>query len=335
MTPLSHHRHHALDWLKAMAIVAVVVTHSGSGAFPNTPGYTGWDGLFAYGLSAFHVPCLLMISGYLYRSAQPLAWTDVARRLRRILPPYLVASVVVVVLMPERAPTWSAVAVALISADAIPIYYYVFLLVFCVATLPIVSRLSRLTLQILVGVLITTVAAVCGFPSLVFTIDRFWSMRNPIESFALGYFLLGWIAAMPSDSTRRWSDSTRLAAILLAASAWPLCVLAGFPYPLVLLAKIPYAAAVWTVTWRLLESRPAPATVRLLSDSSYGVFLYHYLAQEPLRTTLGGWPTGVKMGLLVVGGLGGALLFGALLRRMIGNDRTREWFGFQAASESR
>lgn len=107
VTPTSHQRHHALDWLKAMAIVAVVVTHSGSGAFPNTPGYTGWDGLFAYGLAAFHVPCLLMISGYLYRSAKPLGSADVARRLRRILPPYLVASVVVLALMPERATTWS------------------------------------------------------------------------------------------------------------------------------------------------------------------------------------------------------------------------------------
>jgi peptidoglycan/LPS O-acetylase OafA/YrhL len=276
-----------------------------------------------------------MISGYLYRSAKPLGWADVARRLRRILPPYLVASVVVLTLMPERAPTWSAAAVALISADAIPIYYYVFLLVFCVATLPIVSRMSRLALQILVGALVTAVAAACVFPSLVFTLDRFWSMRNPIESFALGYFLLGWIAAIPADSTRRWSETPRMTAILLAASAWPLCVLAGFPYPLVLLAKIPYALAVWTVAWRLLESRPAPATVRLLSDSSYGVFLYHYLAQEPLRTALGGWPTGVKMGLLIVAGLGGALLFGALLRRTIGRDSAREWFGFQRVTGSR
>lgn len=256
------HRHPAIDWLKAAAIVAVVVTHSGSGGFPGMPGFTGWDTLFAHGLAAFHVPCLLMISGYLYHSEVPLGWGEVARRLDRILPPYLVASLVVMALMPMRAPTCSAIAVALASANALTIYYYVFLLTFCVATLPVVSRLSRQALQAVVGVLLAALVAICVFPTLILSIDFFWSMRNPVESFALGYFLIGWLAAMPSGSRSGGKPLKDFLPTLVAASAWPVCVIAGSPYPLILLAKIPYVLAVWKTAWWQFDTRPAPAMIR-------------------------------------------------------------------------
>lgn len=322
------HRHPAIDWLKAAAIVAVVVTHSGSGGFPDMPGFTGWDRLFAYGLAAFHVPCLLMISGYLYHSEVPLGWREVARRLGRILPPYLVASLVVMALMPLRAPTFAAIAVALASANALTIYYYVFLLTFCVVTLPVVSRLSRRALQAVVGMLLAALVATCVFPALILSIDFFWSMRNPIESFALGYFLIGWLAAMPSGSGSREKHLRDFLPTLVVASAWPICVIAGSPYPLILLAKIPYALAVWRTAWWRFDARPAPAMVLHLSESSYGVFLYHYLAQEPFRLLLVDWPAGLRMGILFSTGLMGAVAFGALVRRVVGAGAARRWFGF-------
>ncbi|MBI5504737.1 MAG: acyltransferase [Deltaproteobacteria bacterium] len=321
-------RHSAIDWVKALAIVSVVMTHSGSGAFPRTPGYTVWDALFAHTLASFHVPCLFMVSGYLYRKPYALGWRAVAARLERIVPAYLVASVVVLILMPWRAPTWSAAVVALLGGDALSIYYYVFLLALFVATLPLLSRLSLRTMQATVWGLLAALVAICALPPLVLSHDIFWSLRNPVESFALGYFLLGWIAAAPAGALTRWSARLRLGLTVVAAAAWPVCVALGSPYPTILLAKVPYAAAVWTLAWFLFESKPVPAAVRRLSDASYGVFLYHYLIQEPLRGPLQSWPAGARMAVLVVAGVAGSLLLGAMLRKIAGPRVARRLFGF-------
>lgn len=323
----SRGHHSALDWIKALAILAVVLTHSGSGAFPGRPGYTGWDAVFAHLLPSFHVPCLLMVSGYLYRRPHPLGWIDVVERLSRILPPYLSASVLVLVLMPSRAPAWRDVAVALVSGNALAIYYYVFLLSLFVTTLPLLSRMPLRALHALAWVLLVALFVICWLP-LVLSLDVFWSIRNPVESFAFGYFLLGWIAASPAPDRAKGSPRVRLAMTIGVALAWPVCVALGSPYPTILLAKIPYAIAVWMLAWRLFESKRVPGFVRRLSEASYGVFLYHYLFQEHLRPALASWPAAGRMTTLFVVGVTGSLLLGASIRGLVGPRVARRLFGY-------
>ncbi len=322
-------RQPAIDWLKALAVVAVITTHAGTAAFPGTPGYTWWDSVFRHLLTDFHVPCLLMISGFLYHRSQPVGLAEVGRRLERILLPYLVASLVVFAVMPSQAPSSAkAMAVALLGANALGIYYYVFLLVLFVAMLPLFSRLPLRILQATVGLLLLALAAMCVFPQLRLSLDFFWSMRNPVESFTLGYFLLGWIAAAERHRPLRWSSKTDLAIVLLAASAWPVCVELGSPYPTILLAKIPYAVLVWKLAWRFLNSRPAPALIQSTSDATYGIFLYHFLAQEPLRYQIADWPPPLRIAILTAVGLSGGLLFGEAVRRVVGPRVARRLFGY-------
>jgi fucose 4-O-acetylase-like acetyltransferase len=317
-----------IDWLKSAAIVAVIVTHAGAAAFPGAFGYTKWDTILRMLLASFHVPCLLMISGYLYYRPDPIGWEDVATRLRRILIPYFIASLVVFTLRPAEHPTLASKVAALAMADALSIYYYVFLLVLFVLLLPFFSRIPRWVIRAIVG---TNVAILVMQSALSWrwSMDFHWAMRNPLESFALGYFLIGWLAAGDSGVGKVAIARGRYAATLVLAGFWPACVAAGSPYPAIILAKIPYSLSVWQSAWNSNFDRdPAPASVRRISDATYGLFLYHFLAMTPFFGWTASWHPLLRILALTSLGLAGGLAVGALLRAIVGPQRSRDWFGF-------
>lgn len=322
----------AIDWLKCMAIVAVILTHTGLAVFPGTPGYTRWDALLRHLLPAFHVPCLLMISGFLYYRPHPIGWPAVRTRLERILLPYLIASVVIFVVLPAPAPTFGdrlrEMTVALLGANALPIYYYVFLLTLFVAMTPLFSRLSLRVLQGIVALTFLALGAMCFIPQLRLSIDFFWSMRNPVESFTLGYFLLGWISAARSPEGPPWTPVRDIPVLVAAFTIWPLCAAMGSPYPAILVAKIPYAFAVWKLSWRFLNTGTVPELIRRISESSYGIFLYHYILIEAFRFRTVGWSPPLRIATLTAIGLGGSMLLGVFLRRLAGPRRARRLFGY-------
>jgi fucose 4-O-acetylase-like acetyltransferase len=90
-------RYFAIDYIKAIAIVAVVLNHAG----PPAANYesTWFDRFFREALMQFHVPSFLAVSGFLYANAAVMDAATCRRRLVRIVVPYLVASLLVFVLL--------------------------------------------------------------------------------------------------------------------------------------------------------------------------------------------------------------------------------------------
>jgi peptidoglycan/LPS O-acetylase OafA/YrhL len=323
----THERVAAIDWLKFASIVAVIVTHAGAAPFPGSFGYTAWDTVLRLLLPSFHVPCLLMISGFLYYRPHPIGFIEVATRLRRILVPYILASLIVFALRPAEYPTLGSKLEALVTADALSIYYYVFLLSLFVVLLPV---WSRMTVPMIRGVVAASfvVLAVQSAISWRWSYDFRWAMRNPIEMFTLGYFLIGWLAAASSRQGRVTVQPRQYAAMLVLAGLWPVCIAAGSPYPAINLPKIFYSVAIWQTAWRYVRANPAPRIVREISDATYGIYLYHFLFMAPLYGWTGSWSPPLRILLLTTVGLAGGLALRTVTRSLAGPQRSRDWFGY-------
>ena len=133
-------RWHAVDHIKAAAIVAVVFTHAGRVSLD------AWSSLPDFLLTSlwtrFHVPAFLLVSGFLYARTAPVPAAEVGRRLSRILLPYALASGVAIAAgLAVTATAWMRWPTAvrgvgdltwqLATASALGIYYYVLLAVAC------------------------------------------------------------------------------------------------------------------------------------------------------------------------------------------------------------
>ncbi len=68
----------AVDVIKALAILAVVVRHAGPP--PWNPAFAEFDRVFRASWVYFHVPSFLVVAGFLY-ARERLTWSEVAARL--------------------------------------------------------------------------------------------------------------------------------------------------------------------------------------------------------------------------------------------------------------
>jgi fucose 4-O-acetylase-like acetyltransferase len=114
---LKTERYAAVDYLKALAIVAVVVTHAGF--WDRDPRFTFADRILRGSWVPFQVPVFYVVSGFLYYRATAIGWRTVSQRLHRILLPYGIASLAVFALGISRPGT--PIVRALLTGSALEI----------------------------------------------------------------------------------------------------------------------------------------------------------------------------------------------------------------------
>jgi fucose 4-O-acetylase-like acetyltransferase len=315
-----------VDFMKALAIVAVVMTHAGPMA--GTPRYDRWDELLRHSWVSFHVPSFLVISGLLYARSAPIALTQVGRRLTRVLVPYLIASGVLWASGWVRRPGDVAEALfRLATGSALGIYYFLFLLVLCIALIWPLSRARP-------AWIVATLAALVVYYYAFFDAARglfpglFWGPRDPLRTFAFGYFLVGWLAALWLPRLTDLYERHRAMAGLLCIAGIGVWIASLLVEPPVRRPARPvYTFAVmglvmpFTAGWRV--SRP----VQLLSEASLTIYLYHHLFQLiALRHTLE-LPAALRVLTLTALGLAGGAAVALLGRRLLGSHWSRRLLG--------
>lgn len=190
----------AVDVIKAAAIVAVSLTHSGLP--PWLPGYGPWDYWVCGVLVNFQVPAFLFVSGFLYYRPAPQPRQVVARRLSRVLVPYFLASMAAYAFGLARPRDAREVLLQLATGSALGIYYFVFLLAMFIPTIPILSRLRPSAVAMLAGGFWATAVLTEAY-TYAFLLDTtrppgleglFWLSRSPFN-FTYAMFLSGWLAA--------------------------------------------------------------------------------------------------------------------------------------------
>jgi len=326
--------------------VAVVFTHAGRAGLA----FSGWSADFVLTSlwTRFQVPAFLFVSGFLYARAEGLRAPEVGRRTKRILEPYLVASLVALALAWVAVPAMrfpppvggvGEVLWRLVSGSALGIYYYVFLVVVSFLLMWPLSRAGRAGawLPVIVGAFLVLaidrhwmVAPAWHISSWLPGDTLFWRVRDPFDKFHLGYFAAGWLAALHLPALRRWADTR-------APLLWCLCavgVVWGWlsltlmsPVPLGGFARVIYTFAVIGGVTLATRSRPAGPWVRFLGDTSLCLYLYHRIFQLLVQPATDALPPVLRIGGQVAVGLLCAVGVAWAGRRLLGADRARRFLG--------
>jgi surface polysaccharide O-acyltransferase-like enzyme len=315
-----------IDAIKAAGIVTIVLIH----ALP-PPWDTSATPLerWLHQVTRFGVPGFLLASGFLYAAA-PGGLDTARRRLRRILVPYTIASLLAQLWHAahgEASPTGSLWKDLLFASSFGP-YYYVFVIVWLVALTPAIARLPRTALPAITVALLVAqwgVDAAGAWPQ-----GFYWHLRNPLLWWA--YFFVGWCLRLERARIEVWLAPRRAAVVVALAAAVALLTLAGseaFGLP-----RLIARSAAWLDVYAVLAFlgaaaglATAPRWLRALSDATYTVYLFHlfflYAAQQVLGASARG-PTSVL--LPFAAGLAGSLALVAVSRRLLG-ARARDWIG--------
>ena len=319
----------AIDAVKAAGIVTIVLIHALRP--PWDPGLSPLERWLGQ-LTRFGVPGFLLASGFLYAGARPDSATTL-RRLRRVLLPYLVAS-----LLAQGWRAWQGLPsegggllADLLFASSFGPYYYVFVIAGLVLATPLFGLLPRGALYAATAALVAGqwwVDAAGRDP-----LDFYWHLRNPLMWW--GYFLVGWLARLQVAALAAFVAPRRAALGALAAAAVAGLTLAAAGEPALprllartaswldvyaILALIALAASAW---------RSPPPWLRILSDATYTLYLYHLffvLTLQPLFPAPPLRADALAIGVPWLGGLAGGLAVALLGRRLLG-ERARDWLG--------
>jgi len=327
--PLATGRLAVLDDIKAAAIIAVLIQHA-------LPGFwepqTAWESLGDW-LVQFHVPAFLMVSGFLSQRGVAMSGGDLGRRLQRLLPPYLVASLFWWSI--GRAHPWDGdvgLVWMLATGAVLPIYYYVFVQLACLLLLWPVSRLPRTGQWTLFAGLLLWHGYQLYDPFMQAWLGFFWTSRNPLVFFH--YFLAGYLLADPLMSGRGHGPTAGeplrpppiwivgCAVALLAYVA--ICALMPGSFgrggaALRTLCAFGSVGLIWSASTR---GHRIPGAA-FLGPATYTLFLYHY----PFVTWLAPWTKSWIPELAVLVKLILPLLAASLLvlvgRRLLGRHSAR------------
>jgi peptidoglycan/LPS O-acetylase OafA/YrhL len=320
-------RYAAIDFLKAAAIVAVVFTHARVDFFPRA---SSWEFWLCASWTAFQVPAFLFATGFLAARREPVAFARVRERWLRVLAPYLVASAVAYLVGVARARSAGELAFQLATASPLGVYYYVLLFV---AITPLAWPLSRAA----PGVAWALVGA-CALATLALARHAvggpvggwFWSMRNPLDHFSLGFFLAGWLARLGLRGLERaWSRRRGALGLALAAgiALGPIGALDLLPAGLAVPLRVAYTLAVVGVIAATTRARVPGRCVTFLSEAGLAIYLHHRIFQRLLEPHVAQWPEPARTLCVVAVGLGGAAGVALLGRRALGAERSRRWLG--------
>jgi peptidoglycan/LPS O-acetylase OafA/YrhL len=288
----------AVDWLKAVAIVAVVVSHAGPFALGPLSPLERW---LRPTLATFHVPVFLMVSGYLHAATSPVTGAVLMRRLRRVLPAYVVATVVVTALgYPPVDSLWHLPS-RLLLGDTLGIYYFVPVWIGCTLTGLLWSRLSG-------GALVASVAGLAALTHVraqtlpIGAVSFYWAIRDPILQGWLLCYVLGWCARRNGWDAWLWRDRRRgIAAGIALVTPW--IVWAALAIGRANLSRVAYAAGVACLVVVLCNCRP-PRVVRTLASETFLLYLWHLVLLIPLRNATMRWPVVPRLVVVVPIALG-------------------------------
>lgn len=343
-------RWHAVDHVKAAAIVAVVFTHAGRVTLGGSGGNA--DFLLTSLWTRFHVPSFLFVSGFLYARSSGVAWRTIGLRLRRVLLPYGLASLVAVgvgLAVASQTPPWirwpvpvhdfADVGWQLATASALGVYYYVLLIVCCIPLLWPLSRSGRWgpwALCLALAALAVAVDTGLVTRSSQFLADWwghgvvFWVMRNPVEQFHAGYFVAGWLAALHLPQLARFAAERRSLAVAICTAgvgfgwlSFSGLLSSGSPAADRVVYSLTVVGLLAIVTHRIA----AGPVVRFLGDTSLGIYLFHRIFQLLAQPVTDPWPPLARIGAQVAVGLAGAGLVMAAGRQLLGEARARQWLG--------
>ena len=302
-----------IDFLKASAIVTVVWIHAFAdptdpAALPLTDVLVSWA-----------VPAFFFASGHLRFGTRPVSGSDLARWLTRLLPPYVIASLLALgyrrLVLRQDLDAGDALF-ALLTGSAFPIYYFVPMLAGAYLLAALLSRMPGAAAPLFVLIAPVVPAGLDPIPE---TFGLFWLFRSPFLWW--GYFLLGWLVAAGATRIAALPDRNRRRAGLAAAGLFTLialiCLLPGswrgLYWPPLVAANYAALASLYLLG---LDLGPRPV-LRWLSDASYPIYLYHFFFTSAVRTDL------LRLGPLAepaafAAGLGGAVLTVILGRRVLG-----------------
>jgi fucose 4-O-acetylase-like acetyltransferase len=320
-------RYAAIDFLKAAAIVAVVFTHARGDFFPRA---RSWDFWLCASWTAFQVPAFLFASGFLEARRDPVPFARVGERWLRVLAPYLLASAVAYLVGVARARSAGDLAFQLATASPLGVYYYVLLFV---AVTPLAWPLSRAgpaAAWALLGACVLAMGVLAGRATSGPAGGWFWSLRNPLDHFSLGFFLAGWIARLGVERLERaWSRWRRALGLALAAgvSLGPIAASELLPAGLAVPLRVAYTLAVVGVVAAATRARLPGRCVAFLSEAGLAIYLHHRIFQRLLEPQVAGWPEPARTLCIVAVGLGGATAVALLGRRALGAERARRWLG--------
>jgi surface polysaccharide O-acyltransferase-like enzyme len=328
--PMAGARYFEVDLLKAAAIVTVVLIHSLPAPWdPSTTAVEVWLG----NVTRFAVPCFLLTSGFLYATREGVPGSVTAGRVRRIVAPYLVASIAAQIwrLAEGRPSITGGVATDLLFGASLGPFYYVLQIFLLVLLTPAFASLSRLAPALFTALLPLSILVQFAFDQgWILELDIRWYIRNPLVWWC--YFLLGWNLRLHYEPISRFVVARRGA--LVAALSLLVCALAlGIAWGPSEQAVRPFtwasAYAIAGLLFALGCGRSVDwAPLRTLSDSSYAIFLFHLFFVAPLAPLLRSPGQFSPLALLLpwLAGMVGSLLLVSAAKRLLG-DRSRDWVG--------
>jgi len=342
-----------VDLLKAAGILAVVTIHSLRDFW--NPGFTASE-LWIGQMMRFGVPAFLAVSGFLY-AVPPASWLSIRPRLRRILVPYLVASVFAIALglwqgELNRPPayildwvigsasetssvvrTTAALTLDIVLGNAFGPYYYVGIISFFVIASPMIALLSHRALTSLL--LIALFAQILFEGGFWYWNDFFWHVRNP--ALWAGYFVTGWYLRVHAETITRFVQSFR-PQLLASAMGLTLCcaILLAFestgalPHSLVQLTAWVGVYGILGVLFLGAWGRQTRSIwLTRISDLTYTIYLFHLFVLYPIRNGIGRSAEGFDP-LVLIGTAAISFLvpfFLALGLRSFFGEKTRIWIG--------
>ncbi len=273
-----------VDWMKAIAILVVIFIHSQRWGI-------GGSGIHALGvMTRFAVPTFFFVSGLLLSSPEPIPAAGIARRLLRIVPPYVVASLVAflfgrIVLGERLAP--GEMGFRLLVGAASGIYYFIPILAGVIVVAILLSGHRRILTVLGTSLIVATLFVESGYLLLHDYGTRgwfFWELRNPLRWW--GYFFAGWLlrpACVCVPALPRYVRlGLGLAALLLPATACFYTLLAGEMTPGVLPGTLVLLNNYGAILAMLALGSLAPEyrLVHWLSEATYPLYLYHFFVTQ-------------------------------------------------------
>lgn len=313
MQPAQQARIEALDWLRAVACLGVIVIHVTAAplALAQSAG-TGAAFLAALNQSArFAIPAFVFVAGaalfYTYgRAEQPLGRAFWRRRLIRVVIPYVFWTLVYMAL--SRQAGAGGLVRALLTGGGFYHLYFVFLIVQFYLLLPLLRPLA-----VGLGRRWPAVLAALGLGHLGLMLlsqgytqpvghpllDGLMGVHDRLFPFWLFYFALGAAVGLHPETSRRLSRRLRLPALGAAALAlvWMLTevrtALGSLDITVAYAATtLRPSAALYSLAALVLLFTPAPGRGRLgpwidsLAHHSYGIYLIHPLLLGGLQRAI-------------------------------------------------
>ncbi len=284
-------RYSEIDTLKAVGILVVIFIHCIRPPWsPHVPPLELWLGQ----MTRFAVPGFLAASGFLYATTTPVTLETTLRRLRRIMIPYLIASIAAQLFLVLRGEgkDMGAILMDLLMGSSSGPFYFVFLITVLALATPIFSRASdRVIVALLLALLLwqtydVLVVAPRAEREGANVFSSAWVVRSP--KLWWSYFLLGWVARRNYEPLLSWVLARRSGLVaVLALIVAGLGSLWAFDVPRTVTS---YAAWLNILAILMLVSAAScgrdeiPAPIRFLSEATYPIYLFHlffvYLAQD-------------------------------------------------------